>query len=213
MNKTSHILLAAIALIAGCSRPGVQGDGVIKTEDRVIGDFTKIEVTGGYHLKWAPGKPALNISADQNLLPLIKTEVSGGTLRIDSTESMAPSKSITITLSGSSLGEAELTGGIHLTASRLSGDKLKLESEGAAEITVEGAVAKLEANLTGASKLNATSLQAQNATLSLIGASDADVSVSDALDVSITGAGKLSYAGNPKSISKNILGAGSIRQR
>jgi hypothetical protein len=49
--------------------------------------------------------------------------------------------------------------------------------------------------------------------LSLIGASDADVSVSDALDVSITGAGKLSYAGNPKSISKNILGAGSIRQR
>ena len=211
MSRLTVIFIAAITVVAGCSQPGIKGDGVIKSENRSISDFSKVVVTGGYKIKWSAGKPALDISADQNLLPLIKTVVSGGTLEIDSTENLAPTKSITITLSSASLADVQLTGGIK--ASQVSGDELKLESTGASDVTIDGSVTKLKANLTGASKLNAQSLQTQTATLSLLGASDADVAVADTLDVSITGAGSLTYSGNPKSVERTILGAGSIRHR
>jgi len=42
MNKITITLVAAIAIFAGCSRPGIKGDGVVKTEDRSISDFSKI---------------------------------------------------------------------------------------------------------------------------------------------------------------------------
>ena len=211
MNKTTITLFAAIAFLAGCSRPGIQGDGVIKTEDRPISEFSKLVAEGGYQIKWFSGKSALTISTDQNLLPHIRTSVSGDTLRIDSDENLAPTKGITITLSSAALADARFTGGIHFTAGHLSGRNLRLESTGAADISVAGSVTHLEANLTGASHLSAKSLRTQTATLSLLGASDAHVNVSDTLKVSITGAGSLTYSGNPKSVVQNITGAGRVQ--
>lgn len=213
MNRITLMLVASIILVAGCSRPGIKGDGVIKTEDRSVAEFSKVVVSGGYQLKWSSGKAGLNLSTDQNLLPLIKTVVNGKTLKISSQEDLAPTKSITVILSSASLADVQLTGGNSFKASQLSGSELKLESTGASDITVDGSVTKLDAHLIGASKLNAKSLQTQTATLSLVGASHADVAVTDSLKVSVTGAGSLTYSGNPKSVEKNITGAGSIRKR
>jgi hypothetical protein len=213
MNKIPIIVIAAVAMVAGCSRPGIQGDGVITTEDRPISEFSKLVVTGGYEIEWSSGKPALTISSDQNLLPLVETVVSGNTLQIDSKEELVPTKGIKIILSSATLADVQLTGGISFKASQITGQDLKLESTGASEISVDGSVTNLEVNLTGASKLNAKSLQTQNATLSLIGASEADVTVTDSLKASVTGAGSLTYSGNPKSVEKNITGAGTIQDR
>ena len=88
-----------------------------------------------------------------------------------------------------------------------------LESTGASDITVDGSVTEPGATLTAASKLNAKSLQTKTATLSLTGASDADIAVAEKLTASITGAGSLTYSGNPKSVEQNITGVGSIRHR
>ena len=49
--------------------------------------------------------------------------------------------------------------------------------------------------------------------ISTTGAADAEIAVSETLKVAITGAGKVSYSGNPKTIEKHISGAGSIRHR
>jgi len=213
MSQIRIILIAAVAFVAGCSHPGIRGDGEIKTEERTISDFSKVLVKGGYEIKWSIGKPALKLSADENLLPLIKTVVSGHTLQIDSKEDLAPTKSVTIILSSASLSDMRLSGGKSFKASQISGHELKIESSGAWDISVDGSVTNLEVNLTGASKLNAKSLQTQNATLSLIGASEADVTVTDSLKASVTGAGSLTYSGNPKSVEKNITGAGTIQDR
>jgi hypothetical protein len=213
MNKRAIILLSAVTLVAGCHRPGIKGDGVIKTETRPIADFSGIAAAGGYEIEWSSDKPALTLSADENLLPLIRTEVNDDTIKIDSKENLRPTQSITIILSSASLAEVKLTGGNRFRARALSGSKLKLKSTGASEISVEGSVAELEATLTGASKLDAKSLQTRTATLSLIGASEADVTVTDTLKVSVTGAGSLTYSGNPKSVEQEVTGAGSIRPR
>ena len=207
------MLVAAFAFVAGCSRPGIKGDGIIKTEDRSVSEFSKVVVSGGYQIKWSRAKAGLSISTDQNLLPLIKTVVSGKTLKINSQDELAPTKNITIILSSASLADVELSGGNTFKASQLSGPELRVESTGASDITVEGSVTKLNAHLIGASKLNAKSLRTETATLSLVGASHADVAVTDSLKVYVTGAGSVTFSGDPKSVEKNITGAGSIRKR
>lgn len=185
----------------------------MKTENRPISDFSTLEVSGAYQIKWSSGKPALTISTDQNLLPLITTSITDNTLRIDSKESLRPTKGITINVSSASLADVKLNGAVTLTANSLSGHDLKLESNGASSISVAGAVTNFEADFSGASKLDAKSLQTRSAKVSLSGASYADVTVTETLNASISGAGVLRYGGNPKSVEKDVSGAGRIQAR
>ena len=67
--------------------------------------------------------------------------------------------------------------------------------------------------MTGASELKASGLQTTTAEISTTGAGNAEVAVAETLKVAITGAGKVSYSGNPKTIEKHISGAGSIRHK
>jgi hypothetical protein len=209
------MLLAGLAMVAfTCEHSfGIKGDGVIKTEDREVFEFSKIASAGGYEIKWTRGKPALSISTDQNLLPHIKTEVIVGTLRIDSKDNLRPTRNTTIAISSETLNGVELTGANTFTASQLSGPDLKLGATGASTINVEGSVTNLSASLTGASTLHAKSLQTQTAALSLTGASTADVAVADSLKTTLTGACSLTYSGNPKTVENNVTGAGSVQHR
>jgi uncharacterized protein YjbI with pentapeptide repeats len=211
--KLTIFIAAAVAALAGCSRPGIKGDGVIISANRPISDFSGLTAAGAYKIIWSSGQPAFTISTDQNLVPLIKTSFSGNTLRIDCEGTVAPTKGITINVSSSSLSDVQLAGAIHLTAAKLAGPGLKLESSGASLIKADGSVANLEANFAGACKLDARSLQTETATISLAGASHANVHVTGTLKASIAGAGVLTYSGNPKSVEKDISGAGSIRPR
>src|SRR5579871_463712 len=213
MNTKTLLLLAVVAATAGCSRLGIKGDGSITTTNRPVADFTALEANGAYQIQWSSGKPALSISTDQNLLPLITTSISGNSLHIDWKENLRPTKGITIIISSAALTNAELNGAVSLTASNLSGTGLKLEANGASSIIVDGTVTNLAAEISGAGKLNATTLHTQAASVSLSGASYADVTVTEALQASISGVGVLTYAGNPKSVMKDVSGLGAIRTR
>ena len=213
MNRRTILLVAGVVVIAGCSPPGIKGDGLITTTNRPIADFSALEVAGAYQIQWSSGKPALTISTDQNLLPLITTSMSGDALHIDWEENLRPTKGIKIIVSSASLTDVHLNGAVSMTASNLSGHDLKLEANGASAIIVDGSVTNLEADLSGATRLNGASLHTQTARVLLNGASYADVTVTETLNASISGAGVLTYAGNPKSVEKNVGGVGRIQPR
>jgi uncharacterized protein YjbI with pentapeptide repeats len=117
-----------------------------------------------------------------------------------------------VKLSSSSLTGARLTGAVRLSGTRLSGKGFYLEGTGATRVTVDGVVNELIATMSGASRLDAESLQVKLAELSISGAGKAEVSASETLKVAISGAGKVTYNGNP-TVEKHISGAGSIRKR
>lgn len=214
MNRRTILLVAGVVVIAGCSRLlGIKGDGSITTTNRPIAEFSALEANGAYQIQWSPGKPALTIRTDQNLLPLITTSISGDSLHIDWTESLRPTKGITIIISSASLSDLQLNGAHSVTASNLSGQGLKLEANGASSIIVDGSVTNLEADLSGATKLNGITLRAQTAKVSLNGACYADVSVTETLKASISGVGVLTYGGNPKTVEKDVGGVGRIQSR
>jgi hypothetical protein len=215
MKKKPYLAAFAFLILfsAGCDWRGVRGNGNIKTEQRPVTTFNRIEAGGFYDIQWQPGPPSLSLTTDENLLANIATSVSGNVLKIETHGQIAPTHGVRLVISSESLGGADLSGALKLEASQLSGDRFTLETSGASKVTLAGAVNRLAANLTGASKLNAAALQSQDVEISVTGAGKADVTATNSLKAAITGAGRVSYGGNPKSIEKKITGAGRISPR
>jgi len=128
-------------------------------------------------------------------------------------EQIWPTHGIKVVISSPTRAGARISGAVKLTANQISGPKFALESTGAAHVKLDGNVDELLADMTGASDLDASGLQTKTIEISTTGAADAEIAVSEILKVAITGAGKVSYSGNPKTIEKHITGAGSIRHR
>jgi hypothetical protein len=148
------------------------------------------------------------------LLAQVTSTVSGDTLKIEMKDgAVAPTNGIKIVITSASLGALKLSGAVEFSASQLAGAKFAVETSGATKIVLGGKVDRLLADLTGASKLTAADLTANDVELSVTGAGKADVTATNSLQAAITGAGKVSYGGNPKSVKKEIEGAGSIKPR
>jgi len=200
-------------LLVGCHWVGVRGSGQITTDQRTIAAFSEIQADGLFQIEWHSGAPAVSITTDRNLLGYIHTQNIDNRLRIHSERHLWPTHGIKVVVSSPTRTAAKLTGATRLTANQLTGTKFAVQSSGAATVTLDGAVDELLADMTGASELKAESLRTKTAELSTTGAADADIAVSEILKVSITGAGKVTYSGNPPTIEKQITGAGSIRHR
>jgi len=214
MNKTTIALFAGLVLaLAGCHVGGIMGNGHVVTDTRPVSDFSEIEANGGFRIEWRNGPPSLTITTDENLLRYITNENVDHRLQLHSRGNLWPSHHINVVISSTTRSGTKLTGAAQLTASQLPGPNFAVESTGAAKVQLDGKVDDLVTDMTGASKLEAGSLQTKTAEIVSTGASKAEVAVSESLKVSITGAGKVVYSGNPPTVEKHVSGAGSIRHK
>lgn len=207
------LLVGCVVLVVGCHLPGVRGNGHIKTEERSIVTFANVDASGAFEIEWQNGPPAVRVTTDENLLPYIENNVSDNTLHLRTREHVWPTHGIKVVISSPTRTGGKIRGAVKLVAKQLSGPTFALESKGAAEVSLEGSIDRLLVDMTGASHLAADGLQTKTAEISTTGAGDAEVAVTDTLNVVITGAGKVTYSGNPPTIKKQITGAGSIRHK
>ncbi|EDY20677.1 hypothetical protein CfE428DRAFT_1874 [Chthoniobacter flavus Ellin428] len=206
-----------IALLCGCDvrslHPSLQGDGIGKTDYRQISNFTEVEIDGAYQVQWASGPASLTITGDENLLPNIKSEVMGSTLKIRSESSFQSRHGIKIALHSSALVRVQLHGAVNLTAQRISATNFAVVSEGASTVQVDGNVTNLIVEFNGASRFNAPALNSKSADITLTGASNADIAVKDTLKATISGAATLTYSGLPTTVEKQTSGVSSIHHK
>jgi len=207
------LLVGCVVVVAGCHLPGIRGNGQIKTEERQVDAFANVDTSGSFEIEWQNGSPGFRITTDENLLPYIENNVSDDTLRLRTRDHIWPTHGIKIVISSPTRTGGRLRGAVKLTVKQLSGPTFALECKGASEVTLSGNIDRLSVDMTGASQLAAAGLQTKTAEISTTGAGDAEVAVSDTLNVAITGAGKVTYSGNPATIKKQITGAGSIRHK
>jgi len=68
-NKPYIVALSLLVLLsAGCDWRGIRGNGTMKTEQRPVTAFTRIQAGGFYEIQWQPGPPSLSLTTDENLL-------------------------------------------------------------------------------------------------------------------------------------------------
>src|SRR4051794_35860681 len=105
------VLLAFISIGCMDSFNRVKGSGVSKTETRTVGEFHAIRLNGAADLNITIGQqPSLTVTADDNVLPIIETDVHDGTLVIGNRDSYNTNVGVKITIVTPSLNTFELNG-------------------------------------------------------------------------------------------------------
>ena len=191
-----------------------RGSGVAKTETRMPGPFTKIETSGSVVLEVTSGQSStvILVSGDNNVVPLVKTTVSGDVLKIRVDESHTAKLPLVVKIAMPKLVAVSASGAAKVNAANLGGPRFELKGSGAVKATLGGRVDELSIDINGAARIDAIALAARNVTVSASGAGTVDVNAADKLNVHLSGAGKVSYLGDPV-VTKSISAAGTIQRK
>ncbi|MFD0792237.1 head GIN domain-containing protein [Mucilaginibacter litoreus] len=234
INIILVIAIASVTVLTSCRRFRCKkGSGDIKSETHKVGDFTKLDIAGGFKvtLKQDSSQNVV-ITADDNLLQYILTDVNGGTLRIKNKRNICGSREITLVIGVRNLNEIEASGGIELkTDGRLnvkdlhfdlsgatkvdmdlSAANVSTEGSGATEIALRGQAASHDLHLSGSGKVNALDFVVGRYNIETSGASECKVNVLNELSVHTTGASDIQYRGNPGTVNSEKTGASTLKK-
>ena len=208
MRRTLAFVPALLAL-AGCQ--GLPGSGTSKTETRQLPSFSSIEVGGACTLDVTVGKPqSVEISGDDNILPLITTEVRGDRLMVRTEKPVNPQLPLRLAVSVPRLALVSVSGAARGEVRGIGGELFQFHVSGAANATLSGATKRLEIQASGAGSINAADLKAEAVEVQISGAGKADVHATRSLVARISGAAKVRYRGKPAQVTPEVSGVGSV---
>jgi hypothetical protein len=210
----------------------VRGSGDIVTEERDVSDFHRVNLSGIGDLIISQGdEESLTIEADDNIIQLIETDVSGGELTIQFKRgySFVPNTSIKFYLMVKELDKISLSGAGKTICDNFEAEELefdisgagdidfdisaadtKVYLSGAGDISLSGEVDRQKIRLSGVGNYNGKDLESRICDITVSGAGSATVNVSEELDVNISGVGNVNYTGSPR-VEQEISGLGRIR--
>lgn len=230
------VLMAAPAAF-GCGisvdwdGPAVAGSGVRTSVNRTVASFDRVDVGGAYDVVIRVGAaPSVVLEGDDNLLPLIRTEVRNGTLHINAEDDMRSREPIRISIGVAALNgvhsggssdvavrdvrseafDASVSGSSELTANGDFGD-LSASISGSGEITMSGTADGIDGRVSGSGELDLLDVRARSARVDVSGSGGATVQVSDRLDAKVSGSGDVRYRGQP-AVSMDVSGSGDVER-
>jgi hypothetical protein len=228
------LFVGMTSLFAACNViGGAHGDGNVLKETRKVSSFDAIEVSGAFDIILKQGATEeVTVESDANLLPLIRTEVMGGTLRIETKKPINHVTVMKVYVTVKDLKRIDVSGAVDIsTDGRITVPELSIEASGASDSKLEIAVQKLRLDCSGASKMkfsgSATDvnmdlsgasdifgydLLAESYDIDISGAGNAQLNVSKRIRAEISGAGSVKYKGSPTEVDQSVSGAGSIKK-
>ena len=158
----------------------------------------------------------VRVYAGEHVIDRVVTASDGGVLEIDIRDrgiviGSDPLGDVEVEVQASALEGVEIDGSGDVLLEDLDAQELELELDGAADLDASGTVDRLTATIGDAGNANLLDLRVRTARVVVEGAADAELNVSDELDVSVEGAGDVSYAGDPR-VRSEVTGAGEIRR-
>lgn len=138
---TSAFIIVLITSCEDCCWFGcVEGNGVIISEQRILGSFNRVESNGDFDVYVYQGDEySVEIETDKNLMDYIVTSVSRNTLIIETKHSkcLQSSKPIVITVITPYLTGLELNGSGEIWCDTMEADVFKIEMDGSGSIDCE----------------------------------------------------------------------------
>ena len=193
----------------------VRGNGIRKSVERKLAEFTILETSGAFtvHIISGVAKQQVKITGDANILPLISTITQGNKLVVATEGSICTELGITLDINAIDLQALITNGSDTIKVQGIDTPKFALDMGGSGDVELVGHARALSANLSGAGDLDAKNLKTQDCDLNISGSSTANVYATEKLKIEIIGAADVNYFGHPKKIEKQILGAGDINAR
>ncbi len=194
---------------------GVTGSGTIKSETRPVSGFTGVALSGiGKVVITQNGRESLTVHADDNLLPLLRTSVVDGTLRLETAPNtnLNPTKPIEFDVDARTLSSLDLSGAGDIQANKIEAKALTASLSGAGNMSLSGTVTDLRLTLSGAGSIAGEGLKAQQAVVSNSGTGNVVVNAARQLTITLSGVGNVEYLGAPR-VQQNVSGVGRVTQR
>jgi len=216
MRNLALVLTLLTMVSVGCKHGvhvGVKGSGKREVQQRDVQPFTSIRTQGAFNIQVVSQKAQhLEIEADDNVLPLVTTEVSNNELSIKNDQRFSIDEPVMIRISVPDLTALNISGAGKIDVAGLKNDKFTIECDGAPVIKVSGQTKTVEIDTSGAAKIDTHGLHAAKGVVDSKGVSKIDVDVNDQLDVTVSGPSTVTYEGNP-TINKTIHGPGKVEKR
>jgi hypothetical protein len=240
MFTRRFVVISAALLSAGLAHAAtVTGSGKTATETRNVAEFQAIGVSGSMDLAVRQGpQQSLQLTADDNLLPLLETVVengkNGATLQVrwKPGQNIYTRSNVLVTvvlpklsavgLSGS--GDAKVdsfntpslaisvSGSGDVSLPSLNTDELSVRISGSGDVRGDGKATKLNISVAGSGDVRLADLRADDVSVRIAGSGDAAVQAQKTLDVSVAGSGDVTYTG-AATVKKSVAGSGSVTKK
>jgi len=217
----------------------VQGSGKVVTENRALSGFQAVHIKGSMKVVIRQsGKESVQVSADDNLLPMIETTVATldgvPTLEIGTkkgasyttrnrmvvTVDLVDLKAVAISGSGDVVADGIKSGDLRLKISgsgdvrmnQLDAGAMAVNVTGSGDVALAGKSGKLSISIAGSGDVVTRELAADDVSVSIAGSGDAKVNARKTLSISIAGNGDVDYTGDPV-LKTSIAGHGNVKKR
>lgn len=234
------LLLVGTALTSSCTDltfgggETITGTGPVVAQPRSVAPFIAVSnaTEAAVHIVQS-GLTRVRLEGQGNLLPQIRTEVTGGVLRITTAPgvTLVPTEPLLIEVEIRDLTRIESSSGGPISAPLLDARRLEIRTSGSAEIdlpslvaetlvvigsgsgdvTVTGSVQQLRLELSGAGRVDARELQAREARVTISGSGTSVIRVRDRLIAVLSGSGSLDYFGDPL-VTQTVTGTGRVER-
>jgi hypothetical protein len=214
--KKILLLVLLVSLGTACHRGlmnQVAGSGNRQTQKREVASFTSISTNGAFHIEVVAQKSlALEIEADDNILPLVKMEVSNNVLHIKPDKNYSVREPIIIRIAVPNLEGVSSNGAGKIDVAGLNNEKFEIDLNGATAIRVSGETKLVDIDTNGAGNIDTSKLRAARAVVASKGVSRVEVHAADQLDVNVSGPSSVVYSGDPV-VNKTVNGPGSVQKK
>ncbi|WP_374977181.1 head GIN domain-containing protein [Microbacterium trichothecenolyticum] len=225
------VIAAAVLALSGCSL--MIPVGPMTSEERDIGEVSRVVLETSGDLVVSEGAPALTVRAPEGMMDRLTTDVSDGTLVLDTTPGVTMgmgdvrydltlprlerielngSGDVEATVSADDTVQLDIDGSGDVDWSGLAADRVEVRISGSGDVTLTGSAAEISVDLEGSGNVDAEQVDAQHAAVNLSGSGEVDVSASVSLSVDLSGSGRVTYAGDP-STDVRVSGSGDVVRR
>ncbi|MCP4146085.1 MAG: DUF2807 domain-containing protein [bacterium] len=205
-------LLIASACSAGWFFNSTKGSGDIITVDRDVSMFDSVTLKGSPDVFIDVG-PLLTVTvtADDNIVDLIKTESKNGTLFIEIEKSVRTKKTPRIDITVPYLEKAKVNGSGDIYIQNFDAETMELNVNGSGDIKAEGNCRTLEIEVNGSGDI-ACKGSSKTVYANVNGSGDIKLKkfIADDVDAEVNGSGDINIFAN-KSFKGFVSGSGDIR--
>ena len=214
--------------------PHIRGNGNVVKEERTVSNFEAIEVSHGIEVLVNQDTfEKVVVETDSNIQKILKTEVSGGTLKIFMEEGVLHARSLRVYVTVKQLKSVDTGSGAHvkseskinaadlkMSSSSGSGikmevacDKLTAESSSGSHLKVEGIAKSINADSSSGASLDASGLVAEKGQLSSSSGSHLEAQITKEIKAEASSGAGITVTGNPTTRDTDSTSGGSIRFR
>lgn len=209
----------------------IKGEG--DTTERILqlDDFTGIILTTSADVFLTQGNTqSVRVSAQENIIDNLETEVNNGVWKIKGKKPMRSYKPVNIYITIPDLSLAKISGSgdiegqsafrtdneVNLGISGSGDIELEIEApaidagmSGSGDIELEGKTNTFSISISGSGDIDAADLVSEDCEVRVSGSGDVKVHATEQLNVRVSGSGDVYYRGNPR-VNSRISGSGDL---